>query len=206
MAENRRLKGKTALVTGGRRGIGKAIALALAEAGADVAVNDAVSEDGLLQLTKGEMNGAGSRSIAVQADISRRGDVENMVRSVLDEYGKIDILVNCAGVWIPGETLIECSEQNWDKVINTNLKGTYLCCQAVGKTMIPRKKRQHHQSVFASGINSGGGRRRLFHFKSRDYHAHPAACPGTRAVRHQGQCNRAGNRQNGFQRRLLERS
>jgi NAD(P)-dependent dehydrogenase (short-subunit alcohol dehydrogenase family) len=62
-----------------------------------------------------------------------------MARRVVGAYGKIDILVNCAGVWIPGDTLVECSDQHWDKVIDTNLKGTHLCCQAVGKIMVPRK-------------------------------------------------------------------
>jgi 3-oxoacyl-[acyl-carrier protein] reductase len=98
MVKNICLEGKTALVTGSRRGIGKAIALAFAEAGADVAVCDIAIEDGLLERTKNELNEAGSRSIAVQADISRRNDVESMTRCVLNEYGKIDILVNCAGV------------------------------------------------------------------------------------------------------------
>ncbi len=133
------LKGKTVIVTGGRRGIGKAIALAFAKAGADVVVCDAAIEDGLLERTREELSEAGSRSLAVRVDISRRGEVEGMSRRVLEEYGKIDVLLNCAGVWIPGETLIECSEQNWDAVIDTNLKGTYLCCQAVGVGMIERK-------------------------------------------------------------------
>jgi NAD(P)-dependent dehydrogenase (short-subunit alcohol dehydrogenase family) len=133
------LKGRAALVTGGRRGIGKAVALALAGEGADVAVCDISTTDGLLEKAREALLAAGSKALALQADVSRREDVESMVGRVADTYGKIDILVNCAGVWIPGETLVECSDQNWDQVIDTNLKGTYLCCQAVGKTMIPRK-------------------------------------------------------------------
>ena len=133
------LKGQTAIVTGARRGIGKAIAIAFARAGADVAVSDIEIEDGLLQQTRKELNEAGVQSLAIRADISRREDVESLARRVMDDYGKIDILANCAGVWIPGETLIECGDQHWDTVIDTNLKGTYLCCQAVGKMMIARK-------------------------------------------------------------------
>ena len=132
------LTGKAAIVTGGRRGIGRAIAVALAEAGADVAVCDIAAGDGLLEETRLTLCKSGSQALAIQADISHPAEVNAMVSRTMESYGKIDILVNCAGVWIPGETLVQCSEENWDRVIDTNLKGTYLCSQAVGKTMIPR--------------------------------------------------------------------
>jgi NAD(P)-dependent dehydrogenase (short-subunit alcohol dehydrogenase family) len=137
--ETQTLKNRAGLVTGGRRGIGRAIAIALAAAGADVAVCDVIAEDGLLEKTKEELRESGSRSLALRADVSVRKDVEEMARRVVDAYGRIDILVNCAGVWIPGDTLVECSDQHWDNVIDTNLKGTYLCCQAVGKIMMPQR-------------------------------------------------------------------
>ncbi|NWG75385.1 MAG: glucose 1-dehydrogenase [Rubrivivax sp.] len=133
------LKNKVALVTGGRRGIGRAVALAFARRGADVAVSDAVVDDGMLEETAKEIRAFGSRSLSLRADVSLRSDVETMTQLALQEFGKIDILTNCAGVWIPGETLIECSDENWDKVMDTNLKGTYLCCQAVGRSMIVRR-------------------------------------------------------------------
>ena len=151
------LKGKTAIVTGSRRGIGKAISVALAGAGVDVAVCDIAIEDGLLERTREELNAAGSRCIAVQVDISRREEVESMTRRVLGEYGKIDILVNCAGVWIPGETLIECSDRNWDTVIDTNLKGTHLCCQVVARAMIPRKAGNIINMTSEVGLTPGAG-------------------------------------------------
>ncbi len=151
------LQGKTAIVTGGRRGIGKAIAVAFAAAGADVAVCDIAVEDGLLEQTAQELNEAGSRAIVLHADISRRDQVETMAGRVLEAYGKIDILANCAGVWIPGETLIECSEENWDKVVDTNLKGTYLCCQAVGKAMIMRKSGSIINISSQVGLTPGAG-------------------------------------------------
>lgn len=132
------LRGQTALVTGARRGIGKAVAVAFARAGADVAVCDIEFDDGLLLQTLKELKEAGTHSLAIRADISRREDVEAMTRQVIADYGKIDILANCAGVWIPGENLIECSDEHWDKVIDTNLKGTHLCCQTVAKTMISK--------------------------------------------------------------------
>ena len=151
------LKGKSAIVTGGRRGIGKAIAFALAGAGADVAICDIIMDDGLLNEAKEELNNLGSRSLALQIDVSRRNDVEKMMQLVMNAFGKIDILVNCAGVWIPGQTLIECSDENWDKVIDTNLKGTYLCCQAAGKAMVGQKSGSIINLSSQVGLTPGTG-------------------------------------------------
>ena len=133
------LEGKVAIVTGGRRGIGKAIALAFAEAGADVAVCDSVVEDGELGAVAEEIQKLGRRSLAVQADIARKADVDNMVQQVMDEFNAIDILVNNAAI-AKREPLIEVHEDDWDRLIDTDLKGYFLCCQAVAKTMIERKK------------------------------------------------------------------
>ncbi len=133
------LEGKIALVTGSRRGIGRGIALALAAQGANVAVSDVVTNDGKLSRTAAEVHDLGADSLEVEADISRRADVENMVSKTVGVFGRIDILVNCAGVWIPGQTLLDCPEENWDKVIDTNLKGTYLCSQAAGRVMVGQK-------------------------------------------------------------------
>jgi NAD(P)-dependent dehydrogenase (short-subunit alcohol dehydrogenase family) len=151
------LQGKMALVTGARRGIGKAIALALAEAGADVAVCDIIADDGLLTKTREEIDKLGSKSIALIADVSRRDDVEKMAGSAQKTYGKIDILVNCAGIWIPGQNLIECSDKAWDKVIDTNLKGTFLCCQAVGKIMVEQKSGSIINMSSQVGLTPGAG-------------------------------------------------
>jgi 2-deoxy-D-gluconate 3-dehydrogenase len=151
------LRGKTAVVTGARRGIGRAIALALAEAGADVAVCDIVADDGLLTKTREEIKQLGSESVALIADVSRREDVEKMAGQALKVYGKIDLLVNCAGVWIPGQNLIECSDENWDRVIDTNLKGTYLCCQAAGKIMAAQKSGSIINMSSQVGLTPGAG-------------------------------------------------
>lgn len=129
------LEGKAAIVTGGRRGIGRAIAMAFAGSGADVVVCDVAVKDDLLENTQKELSNLGSKSLALQIDVSRRSEVGKMINLSTEAFGKIDIVVNCAGIWIPGQTLIECSEENWDKVIDTNLKGTFLCCQAAGKVM-----------------------------------------------------------------------
>jgi NAD(P)-dependent dehydrogenase (short-subunit alcohol dehydrogenase family) len=132
------LEDKTALVTGSRRGIGKAIALAFAEAGADVAVCSQTGDETLEAVAK-EIRNLGRRSMAIKADVSLKADVDAMVDKVIDNFGKIDILVNCAGMWIPGRYILDCDEESWDRVLNVSLKSVYLCCQAVGKRMVERK-------------------------------------------------------------------
>ncbi len=136
---NNILKDRIAIVTGGRRGIGRAIAHALARAGANVAVCDSVADDGRLRDVEREINNFGRRSLAVQTDISQKAEVENLIQRVMSIFGSIHILVNCAGIWIPSQTLLECTEDNWDMVMDTNLKGTYFCCQAAGGIMIRQK-------------------------------------------------------------------
>ena len=133
------LSGKVAIVTGGRRGIGKAIALALAEAEADIAVCDRVTEDGELEAVADEVKRLGRRSLAVQADITRKADVDSLMQRVVDEFGVIDILVNSAAMNIRAP-LLELREEGWDRVIDTDLKGYYLCSQAVGKQMVSQKR------------------------------------------------------------------
>lgn len=133
------LAGKVAIVTGGKRGIGKALALAFAEAGADVVVCGRVIEDGELVAVADEIQRLGRRSLAVRTDITKKTEVDNLVQRVMDEFGGIDILVNNAGmnIMVP---LLELREDGWDKIINTDLKGYFLCSQAVGKTMVDRKR------------------------------------------------------------------
>ena len=137
--ELRGLNNKVAIVTGSRRGIGRSIALKLAQAGLHVAVCDKVVDDGNLEKLADEIKGCGHRSLAYQVDISSKKQVEEFFKLTLLRFGKIDILVNCAGIWIPGEMLVECSEENWDQVIDTNLKGTFLCCQQAGRIMAEQR-------------------------------------------------------------------
>lgn len=132
------LEGKLAIVTGGRRGIGRAIALAMAEAGADVALCDRVTDDGELAAVAEEIQRLGRRALAVKADVTRKADVDNLVQVVTGEFGAIDILVNNVAMNIMAP-LLELGEDGWDKVINTDLKGYYLCCQAAGRKMVDRK-------------------------------------------------------------------
>ena len=97
--------GKVVIVTGGKQGIGKAIALAFAEAGADVAICTRVVADGKLEVVADEIRKLGRRSLAVQADVRRKADVDNMVQMVVDKFGAIDILVNNAGMLVGTTTL-----------------------------------------------------------------------------------------------------
>lgn len=131
------LTNKVAIVTGAGQGIGKAIAKKLAGAGATVVVADLNKETS--KQTAEEINKSGGKAISVLVNITKKDQIENMVRKVMDEFKKIDILVNNAGVnrRIKADKL---TEDDWDFVINTNLKGVFLCAQAVGKEMIKQKK------------------------------------------------------------------
>jgi 3-oxoacyl-[acyl-carrier protein] reductase len=137
--EDYRLKGKVALVTGARRGIGRATALAFAAAGANIVLADNVKDDGQLDAAAAEIKKLGQTPVAVSADVSKKVDVEEMVNRVDARFHRIDILVNCAGIWKPGQTLLDCPETDWDRVMDVNLKGTYLCCQAVGRVMVRQR-------------------------------------------------------------------
>jgi len=134
-------QGKVAIVTGGRRGVGKAVALAFAEAGADVAVCDLVVEDGELQAVAEEIKKLGRRSLAVQTDVTQKAQVDDLVKRVVDDFGTVDILVNCVGVPEPGaHTLIDIPEDTWNKMIAINLNSVLLCSQAAGKVMVEHNK------------------------------------------------------------------
>jgi gluconate 5-dehydrogenase len=131
------LSGKLALVVGGAGGIGHAQALGLADAGADVVV--ASRQLGHLEATTKEIAAKGKKTLAVSVDITQEQSVRAMVKQVMDTLGPIDILVNAAGIAIrqPAETF---NIDDWQRVMDVNTKGTFLCCQAVGREMIKRKE------------------------------------------------------------------
>jgi NAD(P)-dependent dehydrogenase (short-subunit alcohol dehydrogenase family) len=133
------LSGKVAVVTGGRRGIGRAIALALAGAGADVALGDRTVDDGQLEAAAAEVKKLGRRSLAVKVDITSKAEVDNFVQKVADELGAVDILVNNAATNVRAP-LLELGEDGWDRVINTDLKGCYLCAQVAGRIMVEQRR------------------------------------------------------------------
>jgi NAD(P)-dependent dehydrogenase (short-subunit alcohol dehydrogenase family) len=131
------VNGRRALVTGGGRGLGRVIAQALAEAGADVALASR-SLDLCESAAREIQEATGRRALAVEADVTRAADVERLVRQVEQGLGPIDILVNNAGVNIRG-LVEELSEPDWDSVIETNLKAPFLCSRAVGAGMRARR-------------------------------------------------------------------
>ncbi|MBS4193951.1 3-oxoacyl-[acyl-carrier-protein] reductase [Lederbergia citri] len=132
-----RLEGKTAIVTGASRGIGKAIAIAFAEEGADVVVNYAGSEERAKQ-TVNEIIEMGRKAFAYQCDISNSEAVQDMVKETIQQFGKLDILVNNAGI-TRDNLLMRMKEDEWDDVINTNLKGVFLCTKAVTRQMMKQR-------------------------------------------------------------------
>ena len=144
------LKGKKALVVGGRRNMGKGFALGLAEAGADVAVTDLNIEDGQLQKVADEIKGMGRRSIAIQSDISSKSSVDSLVSEVMESLGCIDILMNVA-VMYHRKSLIDLDEEGWDQLTNVNLKGYWLMHQAVAPIM------QAQRSGSIINLSSRGG-------------------------------------------------
>ena len=132
-----KLEGKVALVTGASRGIGKAIALTLAREGARVAVNyvnGALEANSVVE----EIKTNGGKAISIMADVSQKTQVQKMISHVIKSYGRLDILVNNAGILIP-TNLMDTSEEEWDRVMEVNLKGPFLCTQEVAKQMIKQK-------------------------------------------------------------------
>jgi NAD(P)-dependent dehydrogenase (short-subunit alcohol dehydrogenase family) len=127
------LHGKTALVTGASKGVGKGIAIELARAGCDVAINFNTDAKGA-ESTVEEVRALGRNAIAIQGNVGLSADVDRMFAGVLERFPRLDILVNNAGVqtWKP---LLELEEQEWDRVIGTNLKGCFLCTQRAGRHM-----------------------------------------------------------------------
>ena len=125
--------GKTAIVTGGSRGIGRAVCLELAKGGANVVLcyagNEAAAQD-----TVKACEAAGAQAIAVRCDVSKADEVQNLVNTAMDTFGAVHILVNNAGVTRDG-LLLRMSEADYDAVVDTNLKGTFLCMKAVAKPM-----------------------------------------------------------------------
>ena len=133
ISERFRVDGRRALVTGAGRGLGRAFALALAEAGADVA---AVDIDGqTAEQTAGEIRALGRKALAVQADLRGRDEAQRMVAEVVTQWQGLDIAVNNAGVSLPIKAAFEISEQEWDWLVDLNIKGTFFCAQAEGRAM-----------------------------------------------------------------------
>lgn len=129
------LEGKTAVVVGGTSGIGRALSLGLAEAGADVVASARRKEQ--VEETAAAIEAAGKRTLRVASDVSDRASLENLLAQTLEHFGKVDILINCAGKIKRAPTLT-FPEEEWQSIIDTNLTGTLRACQIFGKHMLER--------------------------------------------------------------------
>lgn len=150
------LSNKVALVTGSARGIGQAIALKLAEAGANVAVNDIASAAEALEGVVKEIESLGRQSLAVTADVSSAEDVARMVESVVSKFGRIDILVNNAGVTRDG-LVMRMSDEDWNTVLNVDLKSAFLCTRAVLRPMLKQRWGRIVSIASIVGIHGNAG-------------------------------------------------
>ena len=148
------LSGKVSLITGGGTGLGRAMAIGLAKYGSNIVIVD-IDPDKAKDVVR-KIESLEKSALAIKADVTKREEVDHMVQDVLDKFRTIDILVNSAGIGrrVKAE---EMSEKDWDEVISVNLKGTFLCCQSVGKLMIKQKKGK------IINIASVVGQRGLFH-------------------------------------------
>src|SRR5687767_6720666 len=157
------LAGKVALVTGGSRGIGRAICLRLAEAGANVAVNyhqppeQEFGRDNLADVNEvvATITDMGVRAIPVAADVSVKADVEAMIENIVAELGGLDILVNNAGI-CPFHEFLTMPEELWDRVTDVNLKGVFLCSQAAANVMVEQGRGGRIISVSSISALVGG--------------------------------------------------
>lgn len=193
MTESKPLAGQVALVTGASRGIGLAIAAKLGAMGAQVALSARNAER--LADAEAELRQAGCKTFAVAADVARAADIEAMVRRTNEALGEIDILVNNAGMGI-FRPVCETSEEEWDTMMDTNLKGVFLCTRAVAPQMIRRGSGQIINISSLAGKNvapSGGvyyaskwGLQGLTGCLAEELRAHgirvSAVCPGSVAT------------------------
>ncbi|MEG1972094.1 MAG: 3-oxoacyl-[acyl-carrier-protein] reductase [Oscillospiraceae bacterium] len=149
------LNGKSALVTGGSRGIGRAICLELAKNGANVAINYFGSSDAAAEV-KEECEKLGVKAIAIKADVSKEDECQDLISKACDAFGRIDILVNNAGI-TKDNLILRMSSQDFDSVLNTNLRGAFLCLKYVSKIMLRQKSGKILNISSIVGISGNAG-------------------------------------------------
>ncbi|MGG5252982.1 3-oxoacyl-[acyl-carrier-protein] reductase [Neobacillus sp. SM06] len=149
------LEGKSALVTGASRGIGREIALELARQGSDVAVNFAGSEAKANEVVD-EIKAMGRRAFAVKCDVSNSEEVASMVKETIDQFGKLDILINNAGI-TKDNLIMRMKEDEWDDVLNINLKGVFLCTKAVTRQMMKQRSGRIINVASIVGVSGNPG-------------------------------------------------
>lgn len=149
------LAGKTALVTGGSRGIGKAIALELASQGANIVVNYTRNAEMAEEVVR-EIQALGVSAMAIQADVSKAADADKLVEQALATFGQIDFLINNAGI-TRDTLLIRMKEEDWDEVLQINLKGAFLMTKLVGKAMLKKKSGRIVNITSVVGVMGNAG-------------------------------------------------
>ena len=147
-----RLDGRVAMITGSGQGIGKAIALCFAREGADIIVNDVAVPN--METTATEIKALGRKVIAIKADVSKKDDVNKLVTTAIDTFKKVDILVNNAAI-TRHAPLLEMTEEDWDVVLDVDLKGVFLCTQAVARHMVQQKYGKIINMSSLAGVGSG---------------------------------------------------
>ncbi|MFS0763129.1 3-oxoacyl-[acyl-carrier-protein] reductase [Peribacillus phoenicis] len=149
------LEGKKALVTGASRGIGREVALELARQGADVAINYSGSEAKANEVVE-EIKALGRKAFAVQCDVANSESVTSMIKEVIEQFDRVDILVNNAGI-TRDNLLMRMKEDEWDSVINTNLKGVFLCTKAVTRQMMKQRSGRIINMASIVGVSGNAG-------------------------------------------------
>ena len=154
MSEAKPLAGKVVLVTGGTRGIGLAVARSLADDGASVVVSG--RDPGRLESAAKELEGLGASALAVAADAAKREDADRLVEAAKERFGRIDVLVNNAGI-TRDQLLVRMKDDDWDQVLDTNLRGVFLMTRAVGKVMMRQKSGRIINIASAAGAMGNPG-------------------------------------------------
>lgn len=149
------LSKKNALITGGSRGIGRAIAIELSRQGINIIITYNSSEEKALEVIK-EVENNGVKGLAVKADVSSEEDVKNMMKTIKNQFDSVDILVNNAGV-TKDNLLLRMKTEEWDKVMDTNLKGVYLCTKAVARGMMKKRYGKIINIASVVGISGNAG-------------------------------------------------
>lgn len=149
-----RLKDKVAVITGGAQGIGRATALMMGSEGAKIVVADLQREKA--QSVATELEAAGAESLGVGVDVASETSVKEMAKATLERFGRIDILANIAGIYFPKKSVVDLSEEDWDRTIDINLGSNFLCC----REFVPSMRRQQSGRIIsvASGIGHYGMR------------------------------------------------
>ena len=147
---------RVALITGARRGLGKAIALCLARRGADIVINDIAAGKEEAEATAQEIRALGRKAVVLTADVTIAAEVNELIEQTLAEFGRLDILVNNAGI-TRDALLMRMTDEQWQSVLDTNLKGTFLCTRAALKPMLKQRNRRIINIASVVGIMGNAG-------------------------------------------------